>query len=127
MHSAPDRDNYVKIHLENIKPNKTHNFRSYNTSFFDSFNLTYDLKSIMHYGPFAFAMDMDRPAITTNIDDGIIEEMGQRKNMSSIDIIKLNMFYHCEAKKKNHGIQLRAQILSVMLITIQSIFIIRNV
>lgn len=127
MQSVPDRDNYVEIHWENIKANKTHNFKSYNTSFFDSFNLTYDFKSIMHYGPYAFAVDMDSPTITTIINDKTIEDMGQRKNMSSIDITKLNMFYHCESTKKNYGIQLRAQILSVMLITIHSIFIVRNV
>lgn len=66
-------------------------------------------------------MDTDSPSIRTIIKDGAVGDLGQRSAMSSIDILKLNTFYHCEAAKKNHGIQLHAQILSVMLTTIQSI------
>lgn len=124
MQSVPERDNYVKIHWENINLKKKHNFKTYNTSFSEIFNLPYDFGSIMYYGPFAFAENTKRPTITTIIRNRTLV-MGQREAMSPNDIIKLNMFYHCEAAKKNHGIQLRAQyiILSVMLITIHSILL----
>lgn len=66
-------------------------------------------------------MHMDSPSIATIINDGTVDDMGHSKAMSSIDISNLNTYCHCEAAKKNHGIKLHAQILSVMPITIHSI------
>lgn len=54
MQSAPDRDDYVTINWDNIKANKTHNFKKYDSSIVEHFNITYDFGSIMHYSATAF-------------------------------------------------------------------------
>lgn len=57
MQSATDRDDYVTIHLENVKPGKEHNFIKYTNSQVTNFNTTYDYNSIMHYSATAFSKD----------------------------------------------------------------------
>lgn len=57
MQSAADRDDYVIINWDNIKANKTHNFKKYDTSIVEHFNITYDFGSIMHYRSNAFTKD----------------------------------------------------------------------
>lgn len=125
MQSSPERDNFVKVHWEHIKSKKAHNFRKYNTSFSETFNLPYDFNSIMHYGPYAFAKNINIPTITTIINNGAVDGMGQREAMSPIDIIKLNTLYHCEAA--NHG-QLRAQynILTVLFTSFHCILLFKT-
>ena len=46
--SRPDRDKYVKILWNNIKPNLKHNFKIHYQSYIKGH--AYDYKSIMHYG-----------------------------------------------------------------------------
>ena len=54
-HSRADRDNYVKVQLNNIKPSKWDNFNKQIES--HTYGLKYDYKSIMHYAHNAFATD----------------------------------------------------------------------
>lgn len=49
--SRPDRDDYVRIHTENIKDNQEDNFNKYSTSQINTYGVYYDYSSIMHYGP----------------------------------------------------------------------------
>ncbi|MCO7223548.1 pre-peptidase C-terminal domain-containing protein [Pleionea sp. CnH1-48] len=58
-----DRDNYVEIKTENVKPGETHNFTARNTST----DGDYDFLSIMHYGLKAF---------TTNGEQTIVPKAG---------------------------------------------------
>ena len=53
-HSRPDRDDYVKINLDNIKENRRDNFKLINMN---QVNLIgeYDLCSIMHYRLHSFS------------------------------------------------------------------------
>ena len=53
-HSRPDRDDYVKINLDNIKTNRRDNFKLINMN---QVNLIgeYDLCSIMHYRLHSFS------------------------------------------------------------------------
>lgn len=55
MQSSPDRDQFVKIHTDNITEGKGKNFKKYNVSFVTQFNISYDLGSIMHYGEYTFS------------------------------------------------------------------------
>lgn len=55
MQSAYDRDDFVTIHWENIKPGMEHNFNQYNSDLVTHFNTTYDYYSVMHYGAFGFS------------------------------------------------------------------------
>lgn len=55
MQSTFGRDNYIEINWNNIRKNKTHNFKMYNASTVTNFNITYDFESIMHYRWNSFA------------------------------------------------------------------------
>lgn len=53
MHTACDRDDYVTIHLENIRKGMEHNFVKEFAS--DDLSQKYDYESIMHYSARAFS------------------------------------------------------------------------
>jgi hypothetical protein len=48
--SRPDREDYVKIIYENIKPDMITNFEYYPPSIINTFGFPYDYSSIMHFG-----------------------------------------------------------------------------
>jgi hypothetical protein len=89
--SRPDRDQYVKVLVENIQPGKEHNFNKYNISQIDFLDEPYDIESLMHYSDKSFSKN-DQPTIVS-LRDGVI--MGQRKDLSPIDINELRKFYNC--------------------------------
>lgn len=49
--SRPDRDDYIQIVEENIKPGRESQFRKYSRANVDSLGVPYDYNSIMHYPP----------------------------------------------------------------------------
>lgn len=55
MQSAHDRDEYVKIHWENMMTGTENNFYKYSSTQVSHFNTTYDYDSIMHYTATAFS------------------------------------------------------------------------
>lgn len=85
-HSRLDRDQYIKINLENVESGKEYNFNKiraqYNTSIFD-FN------SIMLYSSFAFSAN-GQPTIT-KLDGSIYD--AQREVLSEGDINAINLIY----------------------------------
>ena len=48
--TRPDRDDFVKIHLENIPDGMEYNFQKYSWSVIQNLGVPYDYTSIMHYG-----------------------------------------------------------------------------
>jgi hypothetical protein len=54
-HSRPDRDEYIQIFTENIKPTLLSQFEVRKS--IDSMGTAYDLKSIMHYGNRVFSVN----------------------------------------------------------------------
>lgn len=54
MHNNWDRDEYVTIHMENVKAEFKDQFEKNPTIFG---RLPYDYKSIMHYGKFFYSMN----------------------------------------------------------------------
>lgn len=119
MQSAHDRDEYVTINWENIKVNKTHNFKKYDSFIVEHFNITYDFGSIMHYGPKAFSKDKRFKTIVPHVSFNVffrslqpnldiycifrkqvggdaVLVMGQREELSAKDILKLKAMYKCE-------------------------------
>ncbi|KAK7077464.1 Meprin A subunit beta, partial [Halocaridina rubra] len=61
--SRADRDNYITINEYNVQDGMWHNFKKYSWDKIQSLNVGYDLGSVMHYGPYAFAKDRTRPTI----------------------------------------------------------------
>ena len=93
-HSRPDRDDYIHINWENILDKQDKNFGKIKDTVFKKVPpVSYDIESIMHYGPRAFAnnQDEDKPTIEAKVnatwdmcDD--ITEMGQRDRLSYKDV-----------------------------------------
>lgn len=53
--SASNRDDFIKIHWENIKTGRMHNFKKYDESLVTNFDVPYDYQSVMHYSAKAFS------------------------------------------------------------------------
>ncbi|XP_024119755.1 zinc metalloproteinase nas-13 isoform X1 [Oryzias melastigma] len=91
-HTRFDRDQFIKVVWDNIKPGKQGNF---DVKMGNTLNLPYDFGSIMHYGMSYFSKD-GNPTIVPN--QGV--DIGQRKYLSRLDIQKINSLYHCGAPKQ---------------------------
>lgn len=59
----------------------------------DRQNTPYDYGSVMHYGAYAFSTN-DLPTIEP-LQPNV--EIGQRINMSTLDIEKVRLFYNCSS------------------------------
>uniref|UniRef100_A0A672N8H6 Metalloendopeptidase n=1 Tax=Sinocyclocheilus grahami TaxID=75366 RepID=A0A672N8H6_SINGR len=89
-HTRSDRDQYVKINWEYIPTEKASNFQIRNTN---NQNTTYDYGSIMHYGKIAFTTQAGKETITP-IPDATVA-IGQRQDLSKLDILRINKLYGC--------------------------------
>ncbi|KAK1796292.1 hypothetical protein P4O66_008885 [Electrophorus voltai] len=94
MQSRQDRDDYVKIWLDQVIDGLQHNFNKYDDSFVTDLNTPYDYESVMHYRPFSFNKDPNIPTITTNIPE-FFNIIGQYLDFSEQDIVRLNRMYNC--------------------------------
>ncbi|KAK7873116.1 hypothetical protein R5R35_006346 [Gryllus longicercus] len=89
QHSSIDRDRYVKILWQNIKPGKESDFQK---KFSKDFNVGYDYDSIMHYSAYANSKNK-KPTILPKNNKASI---GQRIKLSKKDIMKLSTMYRCK-------------------------------
>ncbi|CAF3307285.1 unnamed protein product [Rotaria sp. Silwood2] len=90
--SRPDRDLYVLIQWENIEKNGIKNFEKYNQAVVNDLQTPYDYGSIMHYPQEAFGINGSLTLIPIKNINVII---GQRNNLSLIDIIEIQRYYEC--------------------------------
>ncbi|XP_051533279.1 hatching enzyme 1.2-like [Myxocyprinus asiaticus] len=91
-HTRSDRGQYVRINWENIAPASVSNFELKDTN---NLNTTYDYTSIMHYGRTSFTIQSGKETITPIPDSSV--KIGQRVEMSTIDILRINKLYECAA------------------------------
>ncbi|XP_008281234.1 low choriolytic enzyme-like [Stegastes partitus] len=91
-HTRSDRDQYVKIHWENLDDYVKNNFHKKDTN---NLNLPYDYSSIMHYGRTAFGR-FGSQTITPIPDPSV--PIGQRAAMSEVDILRVNLLYKCHLR-----------------------------
>lgn len=94
MQSSPDRDRFIRIHLENVRSGSLHNFERYPHSYVSLFGTSYDLDSIMHYSRNAFARAPGLDTIAT-INPESMNRIGQRRTLSPGDITRINNMYRC--------------------------------
>ncbi|XP_069195161.1 zinc metalloproteinase nas-15 [Procambarus clarkii] len=87
-----DRDNHITINTFNIQAGMEYNFEKYSWERIQSLGVSYDLGSIMHYGPYAFAKERTKPTI---IPRQTGQEIGQRRAFSEKDVLKLQLLYNC--------------------------------
>ncbi|CAF1187129.1 unnamed protein product [Adineta ricciae] len=92
--SRPDRDNYLQINLENVRPNMVHNFEKYawGSSVYNQ-GTSYDYKSVMHYETTAFSMN-GKPTMVPRQAGATI---GRAEMLSALDIAEVRHFYGCKA------------------------------
>ncbi|EDO30445.1 predicted protein, partial [Nematostella vectensis] len=91
--SRLDRDSYITIYWDNIKPGMEYNFRKYKRGEADTLGYAYDLKSIMHYPKYAFTKNRQPTIIARNGAN-----IGQRDSFSAIDIQQINALYNSNGK-----------------------------
>uniref|UniRef100_A0AAR2L833 Metalloendopeptidase n=1 Tax=Pygocentrus nattereri TaxID=42514 RepID=A0AAR2L833_PYGNA len=88
-HTRNDRDYYVRINWANISPTLQYNFNTENTN---NLNTPYDYSSVMHYGKTAFSIN-GQDTITPIPDPSV--PIGQRVDLSAIDVKRINILYNC--------------------------------
>lgn len=93
MQSSTDRDRFVKVNYENISSGMKQNFLKYDST---RFGTPYDFKSIMHYGAYYFSKN-NKPTLEPLSKSYRISDLGQRQQMTSGDIQRLNEMYQCES------------------------------
>uniref|UniRef100_A0A3Q3AYJ2 Metalloendopeptidase n=1 Tax=Kryptolebias marmoratus TaxID=37003 RepID=A0A3Q3AYJ2_KRYMA len=91
--SRYDRDDYVDIVFNNIKTGQEHNFRKVGSDESSTHGTPYDYFSVMHYNKDAFTNGNGSTIIT--IDPKYQDVIGQRLDMSPLDVQELNLLYKC--------------------------------
>uniref|UniRef100_A0A8C6WEQ3 Metalloendopeptidase n=1 Tax=Neogobius melanostomus TaxID=47308 RepID=A0A8C6WEQ3_9GOBI len=84
-----DRDQYIRVRLENVISGKEHNFDKVNTL---NQGTSYDYGSVMHYSKYAFSKN-NQPTMEAIPDSSV--KFGHATEMSSKDIQRLNSLYKC--------------------------------
>ncbi|XP_018550401.1 astacin-like metalloendopeptidase [Lates calcarifer] len=89
-HTRTDREKHITILSHNIMEGMERNFKKQQGKTFD---LPYDITSIMHYGSGFFSAN-GLPTIVPKKDE---KKMGQRVKMTPLDAERVGHLYHCDA------------------------------
>uniref|UniRef100_A0AAQ6IKM0 Metalloendopeptidase n=1 Tax=Anabas testudineus TaxID=64144 RepID=A0AAQ6IKM0_ANATE len=83
-----DRDQHIKILLQNVIPGEEYNFDKINTL---NLGTPYDYNSVMHYGRLAFSKDNVSPTMVAIPNSNTV--FGTATQMSQNDIDRINLLY----------------------------------
>ena len=86
-HTAPDRDNFVTVYLENVQSGREHNFNKITRGL--EVSNSYDYASVMHYSEYAFSISRS----TLKTIDCRGNTCGQRGGFSAKDRDDINRLY----------------------------------
>ncbi|XP_006900773.1 PREDICTED: astacin-like metalloendopeptidase [Elephantulus edwardii] len=90
-HARADRDRYIRVNWNEILPGYEMNFLKARSS---NMLVPYDYSSVMHYGRLAFSR-RGMPTILPLWDPSV--HIGQRSNLSTLDITRVLRFYNCRS------------------------------
>ncbi|XP_055347669.1 uncharacterized protein LOC129594844 isoform X2 [Paramacrobiotus metropolitanus] len=90
-HSRSDRDQHVLILWDNIAKSDRDQFAKHEEG--NTYGLPYDYESVMHYKYNAFAKDSSIPTILPTVKKS---RVGQNKNLSPLDIVRIYRRFHCQ-------------------------------
>lgn len=102
MHSATERDEYVEIVWDRIQQGTQNNFNTYPADVISNYGVEYDYGSVMHYPTVSFSIDGEPTIIPLKDLNGAV--MGQRLEMSSKDIQRVNNKYCMDHPAPPHPI-----------------------
>ena len=96
--SRPDRDDYIKVNIDKIKPNHTHNFEARPWTEVDMRHTFYDFQSVLHYSYDAFAKiegDQTLETIHPGDEDSLFAGHDPTDPLSPADVVELSLAYSC--------------------------------
>ncbi|TMW53114.1 hypothetical protein DOY81_001842 [Sarcophaga bullata] len=91
-----ERDAYVKVLTENIKPNMLVNFGKLPFDAASGYGVGYDYASVLHYRSTSFTKN-GKPTLEALKATPEALKMGQRYGFSNGDIKKINAMYKCQS------------------------------
>eukprot|EP00956_Cyclotella_meneghiniana_P035737 scaffold117683_cov46-Cyclotella_meneghiniana.AAC.7 len=94
-HSRPDRDEYLRIHWENVMEGAERNLEK--AEMINSLGSDYDYLSIMHYPWNAYAINSNMPTMVNTTLMNKWETIGQRVKLSDRDTNQLRLLYQCKS------------------------------
>jgi len=95
--NRPDRDQYVKVHWDNIPDAVKSQFNKASSKEIDSLGTKYDYRSIMQYTGTAFGIKKNGKQLTTmeTVNPYYQDIIGKGSGLSLIDIKQLNLMHQC--------------------------------
>ncbi|KAL9972724.1 hypothetical protein ACROYT_G019087 [Oculina patagonica] len=90
--SRPDRDAYVIVNTQNIRPGLERNFKKYSHGEVDRLGAPYDTTSLMHLPRLSWSRN-GRNTIESRAGAHVV--LGQRRGLSVVDKQQLNQLYKC--------------------------------
>eukprot|EP00111_Clytia_hemisphaerica_P023623 TCONS_00069650-protein len=100
--TRPDRNQYVKIHLNNLNDqDNAYNFHLNRD--IDSLGTPYDFYSMMHYGSTAFAKSGTKTITTLDPSKQRIIDNNYHYGMSDIDAKQIKLMYNCDGNGGNNN------------------------
>lgn len=88
-----DRDQYLKLNLNNVKSSKRYNFNKYPKGSLDDQGVGYDYESIMHYGQYSFSSNNKKTIITKA--PYYQSRIGRSQGLAFSDVKIVNLMYKC--------------------------------
>ncbi|KAK5982554.1 Zinc metalloproteinase [Trichostrongylus colubriformis] len=97
-HSRHDRDLFITVDKNNIKPDWLDQFMLESPRTNNNYNITYDYGSLMHYGATSSSVDKGRLTMVPN-DIQYTETLGS-PFIGYYDLLMINRYYNCTDKCK---------------------------
>jgi len=96
--NRPDRDSYIRVHMENIEEDQRHNFDKLTASNSETFGTSYDLDSVMQYENHAFSKNGQ--VVIEALNGKVLENVARRADenvMTANDIRAVKAMYSCNS------------------------------